>query len=230
LRGFHNVIDKVRSNCSVISTLVQFDHHASLLMREIARTVFSNILVEKFEPTDDAILRNFYAGNQTLLDAINREIERIDVGIRGMRIMMSPQGPMAQFDHEGLSDPLPMHIQSHGTRQFIRIFPVIAQALWSGGVAVIDELDYSLHPLILPEIIGWFHDPERNPHGAQLWMTCQAASLLEDLQKEEVFFCEKSHNGRTRIYGLQDIQAVRRGDNLYKKYLGGVYGGVPHVG
>jgi hypothetical protein len=61
-------------------------------------------------------------------------------------------------------------------------------------------------------------------------MTCQAASLLEDLQKEEVFFCEKDRQGRTKIYGLQDIQAVRRSDNLYKKYLGGVYGAVPHVG
>jgi uncharacterized protein len=230
LGGFHNVIDKVRSNGSVISTLVQFDHKASLLMRDIARTVISNIFVEKFEPNDDAILRTFYAPNQTMIDAINRDIERIDLGIRGMRIMMTPQGPVAQFDHDGLSDPLPMHLESHGTRQFIRIFPSIAQALWTGGVAVIDELDYSIHPLILPEIIGWFHDPERNPQGAQLWMTCQAASLLEDLQKEEVFFCEKSRQGRTRIYGLQDIQAVRRSDNLYKKYLGGVYGGVPHVG
>ena len=230
LGGFQKVIDKVRANSSVISTLVQFDHKASLLMRDMARTVISNIFVEKFEPTDDAILRNFYASNQTMIDAINRDIERIDLGIRGMRIVMSPQGPIAQFDHDGLNDPLPMHLESHGTRQFIRIFPAIAQALWTGGVAVIDEFDYSIHPLILPEIIGWFHNPERNPHGAQLWMTCQAASLLEDLQKEEVFFCEKDRQGRTQIYGLQDIQAVRRSDNLYKKYLGGVYGAVPHVG
>jgi hypothetical protein len=230
LGGFHNVIDKVRSNCSVISTLAQFDHKASLLMRDVARTVFSNIFVEKFEPTDDSILRTFYAPNQTMINAINRDIDRIDLGIRGVRIMMSPAGPVALFDHDGLSDPLPMHLESHGTRQFIRIYPGIAQALLSGGVAVVDELDYSIHPLVLPEIIGWFHDPERNPQGAQLWLTCQAASLLEDLQKEEVFFCEKSRQGQTRIYGLQDIAAVRRSDNLYKKYLGGMYGGVPHLG
>jgi uncharacterized protein len=53
---------------------------------------------------------------------------------------------------------------------------------------------------------------------------------LEDLEKEEVFFCEKSREGETRIYGLRDVQAVRRTDNFYKKYLGGVYGAVPKVG
>jgi hypothetical protein len=27
-----------------------------------------------------------------------------------------------------------------------------------------------------------------------------------------------------------DIKAVRRGDNLYSKYLSGAYGAVPHIG
>ena len=116
------------------------------------------------------------------------------------------------------------------TRQFIRIFPSLSFALQYGGLAVIDELDQSIHPSILPEIIRWFHDPERNPNKAQLWMSCQAASLLEDLEKEEVFFCDKSSDGRTQIYGLRDIQSVRRTDNFYKKYLGGVYGAVPKIG
>ena len=61
-------------------------------------------------------------------------------------------------------------------------------------------------------------------------MTCQNVSLLEELVKEEVFFCEKDSQGRTTVYGLQDIQAVRRGDNYYRKYLGDVYGAVPHLG
>jgi AAA15 family ATPase/GTPase len=107
---------------------------------------------------------------------------------------------------------------------------MLNSALMTGGVAVIDELDLSIHPLVLPEIIRWFYDTERNLHNAQLWMTCQNASLLEELVKEEVFFCEKDLKGRTTVYGLQNIQAVRRGDNYYRKYLGGVYGAVPRLG
>ena len=77
--------------------------------------------------------------------------ERIDLGIRAIRIVPGTQGPFAQFDHYGLSDPLPIQLESHGTRQLIRIFPMIAQALQIGGVAVIDELDQSIHPSILPK-------------------------------------------------------------------------------
>ena len=36
--------------------------------------------------------------------------------------------------------------------------------------------------------------------------------------------------GRSEIFALSDIKSVRRSDNLYKKYLGGVYGAVPHIG
>jgi hypothetical protein len=61
-------------------------------------------------------------------------------------------------------------------------------------------------------------------------MTCQSASLLETLDKEEVLFCEKDERGRTSVYSLKDIKSVRRGENYYKKYLGGTYGAVPHFG
>jgi hypothetical protein len=71
------------------------------------------------------------------------------------------------------------------------------------------------------QVWRWFHDPERNPRNAQLWMSCHNVTLLDELIKEEVYFCEKDSRGRTRLYGLQDIQAVRRNDNYYQKYLGG---------
>ncbi len=125
---------------------------------------------------------------------------------------------------------MPWILESHGTRSFVRYFPMVHVALATGGLAVIDEMDVSIHPLVLPEIVRWFHDPARNPNRAQLWMTCHAASLLEDLAKEEVFFCEKDSRGRTNVYGLQDIRNVRRTDNRYRKYLSGVYGAVPQIG
>ena len=32
------------------------------------------------------------------------------------------------------------------------------------------------------------------------------------------------------IYGLTEIEGVRREDNFYKKYLSGVFGAVPQIG
>lgn len=230
LAGYQSAIAKVlRPNASLISTLAQLGHPLSILARQMAAMIISNVFIEEVEIHDDNVAR-FYATQPNQLQALNREIERIDLGIREVQIQDGANGPMAIFQHHGLATSLPVQFESHGTRAFIRIFPLLNGALFTGGIAVIDELDLSIHPIVLPEIIRWFYDTERNPHNAQLWMTCQNASLLEELVKEEVFFCEKDAKGRTTVYGLQDIQAVRRGDNYYRKYLGGVYGAVPRLG
>ncbi|MGE3993717.1 AAA family ATPase [Pseudorhodoplanes sp.] len=229
LAGYSMVIDKVRDNASLVATLAQFDHKPSLLLQKAARSIVKNIFLERTDVTDqDAI--NFYAGNKDMVDALNREIRRIDLGIRKMSIVQGPNGPLAFFEHEGLEQPMPWLLESHGTKNFIKYFPLIETALANGGIAVVDELDVSIHPLVLPEVIKWFHDDERNPHKAQLWLTCHAASLLEDLAKEEVFFCEKNAKGETSVYSLQDIKNVRRTDNRYRKYLSGIYGAVPQIG
>ena len=92
-----------------------------------------------------------------------------------------------------------------------------------------DELDNAIHSLILPEIIDRFVDPVRNPNNAQLIAACQNPSILQYLEKEEVFFAEKGAEGATEIYGLKDIKGVRRESNIYANYLAGAFGGVPRV-
>lgn len=230
LSGFRQALDKVlRPNASVISTLAQLKHPFATSVWEAAGTVLSNILIERSDGVDDEMIR-YYAENPAVVAALNREIERIDLGIRGMRIEPGPNGPIALFQHEGHDGLVPLILESHGTRTFLKLYPHLLGALLTGGIAILDELDTAIHPLILPEIVRWFHDPHRNPHNAQLWMTCHNASLLEELVKEEVLFCNKSFDGRTEVYALQDIQAVRRDDNYYRKYLGGSYGALPNIG
>ena len=229
LAGYAMVIDKVRDNAGLISTLAQFDHKPSLKLRDAAQTIVGNILIDRTDVSDPDAIR-YYATNSESVEALNREIQRIDLGIRRMHIQQTPTGPVALFEHEGLQQAMPWALESHGTRNFIKYFPLLHIGLQRGGVALIDEIDIPIHPLVLPEIIRWFHDEKRNPKRAQLWVTCHAASLLEELFKEEVYFCEKDTKGRTSVYGLQDIQNVRRTDNRYRKYLSGVYGAVPQIG
>lgn len=230
ITGFRQALEKIlRPNASVISTLAQLKHPFATSLWEAAQTVFSNILIERSEAIEEQVIR-VYASNPQLVEALNREIERIDLGIRAMRVEQGVNGPIALFTHEGHDGPMPLVLESQGTRMFLRLYPVLLRALETGGIAVMDELDTAIHPLILPEILRWFHDPKRNPHHAQLWMTCHNASLLEELVKEEVIFTEKGTDGRSEIFALGDIQAVRRDDNYYRKYLSGSYGAVPNIG
>jgi uncharacterized protein len=229
LSGFSNVLGKIRANASVVSTLAQFEHAPSKALLAITNSVFRNILTDRMDFSDEGAVK-YLAQNPTIVEALNRELQRIDVGVEQMQIVSTATGPLALFKHGGLQEDMPMSLESHGTRSFIRIFPYLLLALNAGGIAIVDELDIAIHPLVLPEIVRWFYDDERNKHNAQLWMSCHSASLLDDLVKEEVILCEKDRRGQSKIYGLADIQSVRRGDNFYKKYLGGVYGAVPQIG
>ncbi len=230
LSRFAQVVDKIREDASVVATLALFEHEASKTISDVAARVFRNILFDRADPADQVAI-DYFVQNPEATKALNRELQRIDVGVEEMFFIETSTGPLPKFRHKGLHIDMPWLLESHGTRSFIRVFPFIFLALLEGGVAVIDELDQSIHPLVLPEIVRWFYDAGRNPHNAQLWMSCHSASLLDDLMKEEVAFCEKDSDGRSHLYSLMDVGGkVRRTDNLYKKYLGGVYGAIPQVG
>ena len=229
LSGFAQVVDKVRDNASVVATLAKFNHQSSNLFIGVASKVFSNILVDKFEPSDASLFIEM-ANNPELVKKLNFDLQRIDVGIEKVGAVQAATGPTLIFNHEGHGQGMPWPLESHGTRSFIRVFPWLSSALSQGGVAVLDELDISIHPLVLPEIIRWFYDRNRNPSDAQLWMSCHAVSLMEDLSKEEIVLCEKSRRGCSSVFNLTEIPAVLRKDNYYRKYMGGEYGAVPRIG
>lgn len=233
LSGFNSALKKVlRPNASIISTLVQLKHHAATMLWDVAGLVSGNIFIDRTDVAEDAIIRH-YAVSPDQLKELNRDIARIDLGIREIVINqpdISQNNPQVRFIHDNLSVPMPIHLESHGTRSFLKLYPIISRALQNGGIAIIDELDASIHPNILPEIFSWFHDVDRNPHNAQLWMTCHNAALLDFLTKEEILFCEKDALGKTSVFGLNDVIGVRRSDNFYKKYLSGIYGAIPQLG
>ncbi len=227
LSGFKTVLEKILRPCSsAISVLNQLNHPYSKLLWNAAKSIIGNIGLERRD-LNNSEMTQYYLLQP---DEINNQLQKIDLGIEKMEVLTESNQHKLIFHHQGLSGPMTLMFESHGTQLFLKTYPFIKVALERGGIAIIDEMDASIHPAILPEIIGWFHDPATNPHNAQLWMSCQNPSLLEELIKEEVFFCEKDASGGTSTYGLKDIQGVRRGDNFYRKYLSGAYGALPNLG
>jgi len=230
LKGLNHVLAKLRTNVSTTSTIAQFAEHApTIVLLGWARRIFPNIFVEK-TPVDEQNALHYYAEHPDLVDSLNSILGRVDLGIRSMSLLEDSEGILPWFEHSGLKSALSIRFESEGTRQFLHVYPILWDALRAGGIAVVDEMDSTIHPILLPEIFRWFHAPETNKHQAQLWISGHSASLLEELKKEEIFFTEKDQQGRTRVYGLKDIESVRRVDNFYQKYLGGVYGAVPRIG
>ena len=227
LSGYQHLLNTLRPNASVLASFALFQHPTATLFVEMARRALFQL---DAAPVQDQQVVQHLAQHPDILARLNKELSRIDVGVESVRVENTPQGPAPLFKHSGLHAEMPWILESHGTRTFIKMFPGIAATLAQGGLFAIDELDAFIHPLILPEIVRWFYDKaSRNTHDAQLWLTCHSASLLDALNKEEIVLCEKDRQGRSRVYCLMDVK-VRRDDNHYRKYLSGVYGGVPHIG
>lgn len=227
LSGFQHLLNTLLPHVSVLASFAMFRHPtAQLFVNTAGELLFqtaphSNIV-------DQGIV-TYLVSQPDVVAELNRELSRIDVGVEEMHFVETPAGPQPFFKHSGLEFEMPWMLESQGTRTFIKIFPALSRILASGSVVAIDELDASIHPLVLPEILRWFYSAERNPYDGQLWFSCHAVSLMEELNKEEIVICEKDRMGRTSFFSLMDVKSQRR-DNFYKKYLSGVYGGVPRIG
>jgi hypothetical protein len=231
LKRFSHILAKLRKNASLTSTVAQFIEESPVsVFLAWAKRIPSNLHGHKFDLQENAMVQ-YYASHPEMLASLNEVIHRVDFGLSSASFMQLPSGDLGvTFAHKGLDFPLIFQAESEGTKNFVKMFPIIKEALIVGGTAVVDGLDSTIHPNLLPVILHWFYDKETNPHNAQLWISGHSVSLLEELRKEEIFFTEKDENGHTRVYGLKDIEGVRRVDNFYQKYLGGVYGAVPRIG
>jgi hypothetical protein len=227
LSGFRHLERTLAPNHTVLSSYANFQHPIANLIVDSICVFFPNEPVNSF---DDNTVIKFLKDYPKVFLRLGSELSRIDVGVEAMLFEQTNDGPVLKFRHSGLELAMPWFLESHGTRAFIKIYPFIMLALDHGGVAVIDEMDAAIHPKILPELVRWFYKTSgRNERDAQLWLSCHAASLLDDLNKEEIVICEKDSLGRTSIHSLMDVK-VRRDENHYRKYLSGAYGGVPNLG
>jgi predicted ATPase len=124
--------------------------------------------------------------------------------------------------------------ESAGTLSWLALIPSVLTALEDGRTLLVDELDPSLHPRLLVRLLELFRDPAANTGGGQLIFTTHDASLLGTsfgtsvLERDEVWFVEKSADGATQLIALADFHP-RKDENTERRYLGGSYGAVPAV-
>jgi uncharacterized protein len=121
--------------------------------------------------------------------------------------------------------------ESEGTRTWFSLIGPVLTALNAGSLVIFDELDASLHPTLSAQLVRLFHDPATNPRGAQLIFSSHDTSLLNHLNRDEVWLTEKLEDGATRLGALAEFagERVRKSQNLEKAYLHGRFGALPDV-
>lgn len=139
-----------------------------------------------------------------------------------------------QFIHRIAQQELPFDLieESAGTQTWFALIGPALSALREGNVLLFDEIDASLHPRLSARLLELFEDPETNPNGAQLIFTTHDTSLLNYLNRDEVWLTEKSdEDGSTSLTALAEYggDKVRRSLNLERAYLQGRFGAVPEL-
>lgn len=234
---------KVRKNASLIATAVQYGV-------EVASHVAGVKLFTNIDITGREYLHNrrtfdvaaFFAANEPLRNEMTRLLKSWDLGLTDVRITehtVPPAEPTQSArtiwfpfgihrSRDGELYEIPFMFESRGTQAAFVLLSILLPALASGGIALVDEFENDLHPLMLEPILELFANPKTNPNKAQIIFTCHSVEILNLLHKAQIMLVEK-RDCESHAWRFDSMQGVRSDDNYAAKYMAGAYGAVPHV-
>lgn len=117
--------------------------------------------------------------------------------------------------------------ESDGTRALFAFAGPWLDVIENERVLMVDELDTSLHPLMVHYLVKLLHHQGCK---AQLIFTTHDTTLLSQkiLRRDQIWFMEKNNRNATELYPLSDY-SPRDNEAVERGYLNGRYGGIPFL-
>ncbi|HWX02440.1 AAA family ATPase [Collimonas sp.] len=137
----------------------------------------------------------------------------------------------AIHEHQkGQSTPLALTQESDGTRRLLNLLPALHHLRNSNAVYFIDEIDRSMHPILVWKFLEFFLKSCTGGQ-RQIIVTTHESNLLDLalLRRDEIWFAEKDVSGSTHLHSLTDFN-VRKDLEVRKHYLQGRFGAIPYLG
>ena len=136
-----------------------------------------------------------------------------------------------RFLHETENGKAEFSIQdeSSGTRNLLFLGAPVLDILSRGKTLLVDELDTSLHTLLVRQLVRLFNSPRTNTGNAQLIFTTHDTSLLDAeglFRRDQIWFMEKGIDQASSLISLSEY-SPRKNEALERGYLMGRYGGIP---
>ena len=117
-------------------------------------------------------------------------------------------------------------LESCGTQNILELIPYLISAC-EGQIVVIDEIDNGIHDLMIDKILESIQQYIRG----QLIITTHNTMLLEsDIPKENIYVFNVNKNADKELIAITDFNGrIHKNINPRKKYLNGMYGGIPII-
>lgn len=146
----------------------------------------------------------------------------IEDGVREISQMI-----FEQFGKDGFSKDMDIVAQSDGTVRLLTLVPAFYGAIKKGKTVIIDEIEHSIHPHLIRELVKFFSQQETT---GQLIFTTHETCLLDQkfIRTDEVWLVEKK-DGSTHMYSLNDFK-IHNTINIANGYMEGRYGAIPFIG
>lgn len=242
-RGLINVDDKVAVDIQkwfinkVIVLDIQYDNIAQIYMK--SDYSFGEMFLEdKHKQNKSSIEKN-------LKSRIINFISGADLSIKYIYSKMkSTSGLARSYDFfsqhsiikkDGTIGTTSMQFFQHesmGTQRLFSFVYHIIRVIDGGGLLLVDELDRSIHPLIVSYIVQYFNSKDTNPKGGQLIFTTHASDLLRicKLRLDQILFVSKNSIECSDIYPMYKYKKETdepQQDSLADEYLFGKFGAIP---
>lgn len=201
-----------------------------------------NIGITSLNPEKKEISDFLGEDNQKLIKTISKEVEASPKNMvgylspSGNEIIIVKEGDKIwvkelRIGHTGENDKsvlFGLEDESDGTIRLLDFIPAFQEMLIRNKVYIIDEIERSIHPLLIKELVKKF-SLDSNTKG-QLIFTTHESNLLDQeiFRQDEIWFAEKDKNGSTDLYSLSDFKEHKTID-IRKGYLNGRYGSIPFL-
>lgn len=236
-----SLADDVKKNASLISYANLLDEPLAELIIEMFNHYKTNVVsMGRLGSLSQSIpeMTELFAKDDGLKQTAEKLLCQFDTGIDEINIksvMMVNEGKQQEvllpFGVHKVGDEsfeLMIYEESNGTQSAYSLLGLILPVLKNGGVAIIDELDNDLHPLLLPAIFDLFRSSHHNPLNAQLIFSCHTPEVFNLLNKHQIYLVEK-YEQASEAWRLDEMEGIRNDDNLYAKYMAGAFDAIPNL-
>ncbi len=210
--GLTSYAQKLASeNQELVNYILEFLHAADFNITDIASNVINKQLT-------DEIVKFLTEDNDDADEATVREMERIKKE-RTIKQIQTTFEHTVENNNGMESYQMDTKYESTGTIRTFGIEAAVYEALKRDAVLSIDELETSLHPMLLEKILFEYLKAHSR---SQLIVTTHndgLLDLLDDLiRKDSVWFTEKKKSGVTELYKLTDFRGVNRLSSIREAY------------
>lgn len=205
LRYFNTGVDGVK--------LIEVQFEKLGIPQDLQRAIKSDLSKSN---TDDAFGALRFDENLYLINLIEGEIKA--------KKLMTVHKRIDETDIELFS----LGDESDGTKRLFDYIPLILDLIQGGKVFIVDEMERSLHPTLIQQIINLFYKYSIGV-SSQLIFTTHESSLMNQkiFRKDEIWLMKKDNKGISTFGRMDELYDVRFDKMLQNSYLNGEYGATP---